>query len=157
MSFNLFYEGAGVPIRVKMLQEAGQAFVLSPWIGYGVGTNEYVLFSLFPDGVMSVFPSAVHMGFVQILLEVGVLGLLLFLTPFIFILRSLLLTKIALLVNSSRIDLRFSFVAGVLVILLYYLFQPHVGIVEFPYLGVILGLGIIAATKKWREENSLLP
>lgn len=146
LSFNLFYEGAGVPIRVKMLQEAGQAFVLSPWIGYGVGTNEYVLFSLFPDGVMSVFPSAVHMGFVQLILEVGVLGLLSFMAPFVYILRNLLLTKLTLSENSDQKDFRFSFIVGVLVFFLYYLFQPHVGIVEFPYLGIILGIGLVASS-----------
>jgi O-antigen ligase len=146
LSFNIFYEGAGVPIRLEMLKEAGQAFVLSPWIGYGVGTNEYVLFSLFPSGVMSFFPSAVHMGFVQLLLEVGVLGLVLFLAPFVYLLRNLLLGRFTPEKSSDQKDFRFSFIAGTLVFFLYYLFQPHVGIVEFPYLGIILGLGIAASS-----------
>ena len=144
LSFNAFYEGAGIPLRVKMIKEALEAFQLSPWIGYGVGTNEHVLFSLFPNGVMAVFPSAVHAAFVQLALEVGILGLGLFLIPFIYILR-LLLTKTTLRkMPKERKDYLFSFIAGTFVFFLYYLFQPHVGIVEFPYLGLILGFGMIS-------------
>jgi len=143
LSFNAFYEGAGIPIRVKMIREAVGALQLSPFIGYGVGTNEYVLHSMFPNGVMAVFPSAVHMAYVQLALEVGVLGLGLFLIPFIYILR-LLFTKTALRRKQrTRKDYLFSFIAGSFSFFVYYLFQPHVGIVEFPYIGLILGLGLI--------------
>lgn len=144
LSFNAFYEGAGIPIRVKMAREAVEALELSPFIGYGVGTNEYVLHSLFPNGVMAVFPTAVHLGFLQLALEVGVLGLGLFLFPFIYIFRSVF-TKIALRKKQrTRRDYLFSFIAGSFSFFLYYFFQPHVGIVEFPYLGLLLGFGIVS-------------
>ena len=143
LSFNAFYEGAGIPIRARMVKEAVEALSQNPWLGYGVGTNEYVLYSLFPDGVMSAFPSAVHLGFIQLALEVGVLGLFFFLFPFLYLLRSFFNYK-RKGETEFRQDFRFTFMAGVFVFFIYYLFQPHVGIVEFSYLGLILGMGIVA-------------
>ena len=39
-----------------MFSEAVEAIALNPYVGYGVGTNEYVLMSLFPSGIISFFP-----------------------------------------------------------------------------------------------------
>lgn len=145
LSFNAFYEGAGIPIRIKMIKEALTALQTNPWIGYGVGTNEYVLFSLFPSGVMAVFPAAVHAAFVQLALEVGILGLVLFLFPSTYIARVHFgkIGRTEMKTKTSR-DYWFSFAIGSFIFFVYYLFQPHVGIVEFPYLGLLLGMGLIS-------------
>jgi len=148
LSFNAFYEGAGIPIRLRMISEAAEAFWLSPAIGYGVGTNEYLLHSMFPNGVMAVFPAAVHLGFLQLALEVGILGLVFFLIPQIYILRRLFGRTLASNKKGVSLDYKFSFLAGLSVFFVYYLFQPHVGIVEFPYLGLILGFGMISIYSK---------
>jgi len=143
LSFNAFYEGAGIPIRVRMIEEAIEALQLSPWIGYGVGTNEHVLFSLFPNGVMAVFPTSVHMAYIQLALEVGLLGLSLFLFPFYHTASLSFRKTVTKRMVGGQKDYLFSFIAGSFAFFLYYLVQPHVGIVEFPYLGILLGFGLI--------------
>lgn len=148
LSFNAFYEGAGIPIRLRMIREAAEALWLNPIIGYGVGTNEYLLHSMFPNGVMSVFPSAVHLGFLQLALEVGIAGLTFFLMPYIYILRNLLVRTMTSNKKGAGLDYKFSFIVGLFVFFVYYLFQPHVGIVEFSYLGLILGFGMISIYPK---------
>lgn len=137
LSLNIAYEGAGLPTRIKMASEALVAIGSNPILGYGAGTNEYVLHSFFPNGVMSYFPSAVHMALLQFTLEFGLLGLVSFCSPFLFLLRS----------NFSKKDSKYNvnsfvFSTSILIFFIYYLFQPHVGIVEFPYLGISLGYGI---------------
>jgi len=51
-------------------------------------------------------------------------------------------------------DFSFTYLSGVFVFVLYYLFQPHVGIVEFPYLGLILGYGLIGVYLKTKNEGN---
>lgn len=154
LSANAGYEGAGIPVRIKMIAEGLEALSQSPWFGYGIGTNEYVLFKLFPNGVMSTFPAAVHQAFVQILLEVGIIGVLLFVLPFIYILR-LILVQILPPVHKTATSYSLTFLAGMCVCFIYYLFQPHVGIVEFPFIGIILGFGLIDVYLKYfkNEKN----
>jgi O-antigen ligase len=115
-----------------------QAIAANPLVGYGVGTNEYVLHRLFPNGVMTVFPAVVHLGYLQLWLEVGLLGLAVFLTPMIFLLRYCLMPRgHAELPQYFRIGL----INGVVVALVFWLLLPHIGIIEFPFLGIPLGLG----------------
>lgn len=147
LSFNSPFAGAGIPIRQEMIQEALEALLLNPWVGYGVGTNEYLLHALFPNGFTAVFPAAVHMAFLQLVLEAGIIGLGSFLFPFIYILRSYLNNVHILLTDQKFRDFGISFVLGCLVFLVYYLLQPHVGIIEFPYLGLVLAFGMIATRR----------
>jgi len=144
LSFNAFYEGAGIPIRLKLLKEALDAFVQNPWIGYGVGTNEYVLHSLFPTGVTTVFPTVVHAGILQLILEVGLIGICFILLPFFLILRGIINGRFLKSQILQKRQFPFSFIAGLLAFFLYYLFLPHVGIIEFAYLGIILGYGMVS-------------
>jgi O-antigen ligase len=137
--FNSGYEGAGLSLRIKMFREAYEALLLNPWFGYGIDTNEYVLHRLFPYGYTSLFPAAVHMAYLQLALEVGVLGLIAFLFPFIFFLRW---TSINTLLKHSPLTYRsIGFIGGVTVILLFWSLLPHIGIIEFPFYGLILGVG----------------
>ncbi|MGD9129358.1 MAG: O-antigen ligase family protein [Candidatus Woesebacteria bacterium] len=154
LSFNAFYEGAGIPIRKRLLEEGIDVLVRNPSFGYGVGTNEYTLHSFFPNGVMTVFPTVVHMASVQLAIEVGLLGLFFFLFPFFYIFRqhytnqgSRKASK-ASLRNLKKNQYFLSYVLGCIVFFIYYLFLPHVGIVEFQYLGIVLGLGLISISGK---------
>ncbi len=142
LSTNSAYEGAGLPIRLKMLTEGWEAFGYSPLVGYGVGTNEWVLYSLFPDGVMSVFPAPVHLGFLQMLLEVGTIGLVLFLLPFVIIAKSI---KNSVSKRNKKTKLySFVFRAALILFGVYYVIHPYAGIIEFPYLGLHLGFGFVS-------------
>jgi O-antigen ligase len=144
-SLNAFYEGAGAPLRVEMVKEAAQAISQRPLAGYGAGTNEPVLLNFFPRGYIYSFPAPVHIAYVQLILESGVVGFLAFLFPMFFITRCIinqyLLAAKGLLKKIK--DFIFITVAGFLTFGLFYLFQPHQGYLEFPYLGIILGYGII--------------
>ena len=150
LSANAVYEGAGIPARLRVFDEGMQAFVLNPWLGYGVGTNEYVLHSLFPNGITTVFPTAIHFGLLQLALEVGIVGVFCFLYPFIHVLRRLVNLKI---IGATKTETKFNhaaryrFITGSVVFFIYYLFLPHVGIIEFPYLGLVLGYGLAASQK----------
>jgi O-antigen ligase len=158
LSFNSFYEGAGIPFRIQLMTEGVQAFIQNPWLGYGIGTNEYVLHSLFPNGVMSFYPTAVHFGLLQMALEIGVMGTVFFLFPFFYIVRKIILLKInKTKVNIIRSDFQFIFISSSAAIFIYYLFLPHVGIIEFSYLGLIIGFGlsgIVEMKKKYVKKVS---
>jgi len=143
LSLNAPYEGAGIPIRIKLLKEGMEALIQNLWLGYGVGTNEITLFSMFPDGVMRVFPTVVHFALVQLTLEVGLIGVFFFIFPFFYILRK----NINYLLQSGikkQLNYFFTFALGILAFFIYYLFLPHIGIVEFAYLGIVLGFGLIS-------------
>lgn len=143
-SVNFFADGSGGKLRYKMIIEGFEALTASPWIGYGVGTNEYVLHKLFPEGIMSIFPAAIHFGFLQMLLEFGCLGLLGLLFPFVVILRTIMTTKCTKkYLNRELTEYKYIFLSGTMSAVLYYSIQPHVGIVEFSYLGLIVGFGLL--------------
>ena len=138
LSVNTGYEGAGLAIRVKMIKEAGEAIFGSILFGYGIGTNEYVIQKLFPNGVMSVFPAAIHMGFLQMILEVGIVGLIFFFLPFLFLIRKTFVIQ----KSDKNFDIfKYSFLGGVLTIISYWSFLPHLGIIEFAFFGITLGFG----------------
>jgi hypothetical protein len=138
LSVNTGYEGAGLFIRIKMIKEGIEAMTASIFFGYGIGTNEYVLQKLFPDGVMSVFPAAIHMGFLQMILEVGIIGLIFFLLPFFFLIRKIFIIKGS---NQDSDIFKYAFLGGVLSIISYWSFLPHLGIIEFAFFGITLGFG----------------
>lgn len=143
-SANIFASGGGIQIRVKMISEGLSALSENLLIGYGVGTNEHVLYNMFPNGTMSVFPAAIHFAYLQLLLEIGLIGGILFLAPIVVIFRKCINTFL----KTSKVDnYTFTFFSGLSVFMLYYLFQPHVGIIEFPFLGLILGFGLICLKK----------
>lgn len=150
VSVNAIYEGAGIPARLKLLDEGIQAFLQNPWLGYGIGTNEYILHSLFPNGITTIWPTAIHFGLLQLALEVGVVGVASFLYPFVYVLRyivnSSLLFKTKIRSKKTQ-NAHYIFLSGALIFFIYYLFLPHVGIIEFPYLGLVLGYGL-AITQK---------
>jgi O-antigen ligase len=151
LSLNSGYEGGGLPLRQKMIEEGIEALFLSPLLGYGAGMNEFTLHSLFPDGVMNVFPLPVLEGHLQFLLEFGILGAFIAAVPFYLTTRKI--------VNAWSKDKRYykrhksfviSFLLGIFLVNLHYFFQSHDGVIEFQYLGLLLGIGMIAAySKSW--------
>lgn len=156
LSVNTGYEGAGLAIRLRMFEEAIEAIIGSPLVGYGVGTNEYVLHRLFPDGVMSVFPAVVHMTFLQLWLEIGLVGLIILLLPFLYLLR------FAIVVGrkySSHKYFRLGYIGGLLLNIVFWIFLPHIGIVEFPFLGIVLGFGgywyYLSVSVKGKDEKTI--
>jgi|GEM_PF-1343868 len=138
LSANAGYPGAGLAIRVRMVNEAVEAIAGSPLIGYGVATNEYVLYQLFPNGVMTVFPAVVHLGYLQLWMEVGVLGVIVFLLPMLWLFRYSAVTSATKGLPSYY---RYAFMNGLVIALIFWLLLPHIGIIEFPFLGIVLGLG----------------
>lgn len=138
LSVNTSYAGAGLAIRVRMFKEAGEAIIANPWIGYGVGTNEYVLHKLFPDGVMSVFPAVVHMAYLQLWMEIGLFGLAVLLLPFLYLFR---FTVVSTKQHFTQRFYRLGYIGGLVTILIFWLLLPHIGIVEFPFVGLVLGFG----------------
>jgi len=146
LSFNAPLEGAGIPLRKRMIEEGFEAFIVNPLFGYGAGTNEYVLHSFFPEGVIADFPLPVLQAHLQFVLEFGIIGALLFVLPFYQLIRKVLIFTITRngFISKYKIPL-FTFILGLLTINIHYVFQNHYGIIEFPYIGLILGFGMIAA------------
>lgn len=136
---NIFNENGAIPTRVEMIKEGMDALFQSPWFGYGVGTNEHVLYLANPDGIMSYFPAAIHMAYLQLALEVGIIGLAAFALPFFLVLRSVLTGH-----EKNLSDTTLAFILSLLTFGLYFLFQAHIGIFDFAYLGLILGFGLIS-------------
>lgn len=143
LTLNTFDEGAGMSFRIKIINEGLEALSLNPWMGYGIGTNEYTLYKLFPTGTMSEYPITVHLAFLQFALETGIVGLLLFLFPFFYIIRSLINNSSKQSTKEGE-NYKFIFISGSLVFFIDYLFLAHTGIIEFAYLGIILGFGLIS-------------
>ncbi len=146
LSANFFYKGAGLPFRVDMIKEAVQVISSSSVIGYGPGTPEYITHQFFPDGVTSYTPAPVHNGFLQLIEEVGVVGVSFFLFPFYYLLRKIEYSSVFTKHAASSVR-QFSFLLCCFTCLIYYSFLPHSGIVEFAYLGIILSLGYSIPTK----------
>lgn len=147
LSFNAFEVGAGIPVREKMIIESLTLINESPWFGFGPGTNEYLLFANAPDKAGTAFLASVHNGFISLVLEIGLLGLIISLLPFIFIFRHLVNTRN--LPHDPQIKAyRNIFITGLASWVIYYIFQPHSGIIEFPYIGILLGYGLTSTFPK---------
>ncbi len=141
-SFNYIYVGGGGPFRSELLYEGFQSFLQNPFLGYGIGPNVNVLFKFFPNGITSTSPSNIHFAPLQLAIETGIIGVIFFLFPFFYILRKSFSKKIQQK-NFFHQDTIFIFFMGCIASIFFYLFTPHHGTIEFAYLGIILGFGII--------------
>lgn len=152
LAINTLYEGGGIELRKEIVTEGFDAFIKNPLVGYGAGTNEHVLKSFFPDGVMTTFPLPVLEGHLQLLLELGIIGVLFLVLPFYIVLRRLFLVYLNKTGQKNfgieKINHTFTFLTGVVLINIHYLFQSHNAEFDFTYLGLILGFGMIAAYSK---------
>lgn len=149
LSLNFSNEGGGWTLRTKMIEEGFEVFITNPFFGFGAGTNEAVLSSYFPDGIISMFPLPILLAPLQLLLEFGVVGALFLLIPFYIVVRKVFIKLSGKeLVQVELRNYAFSFLMGITVVTFHYLLQNHYGVVEFPYLGIILGSGLIAYQEK---------
>jgi O-antigen ligase len=144
-SYNAFSQSAGATLRIEMQKEALSAIKINPLAGYGIGTNEPILLSLFPNGYVYTFPAPIHMFYLQMALESGLVGLFAFLFPFLYILRCIInmYTQHSQKITLATKNNVFVFLAGFCAFGTYYLFQPHQGYIEFPLIGIILGFGTL--------------
>ena len=149
LTLNTGYQGAGLSYRKEVISEALEIFTKNPWFGFGAGINEYVLFQYFPSGSVKNFPAPVHEGHLEFLLEFGLIGFLLFYSPFYLVMRNIFTNSI---VNKRFFRLNkdyiFRFLSGLVVFTIYYLLLPHGDIIEYQYLGLVLGYGLIVFTHR---------
>jgi|GEM_PF-1858924 len=146
-------EGGGGSIRLRMLDEGSQALQESLIFGFGVNTNVNVLYERFPNGYLQDFPYAIHIGYLQLALESGIIGVVFFFTPFIVLLRK----RLVLLINSKLGNMQIFFSAcGILSLLIYYCLQPHGGRLELPLLGLVLAFFFNVDQGKKRKTATLV-
>ncbi len=129
-------DGSG-SIRLQMLAEGFETLKQNPWVGFGVRSGMHILNEYFPRGYLQDFPREIHMAYLQMALESGVLGVFFFFLPFLLALRGGIL-------NIARGDKRKNlYLVCVLLfgsVFLYYTFQPNVGRHDIPLLGIILSI-----------------
>ena len=131
LTINSFYEGAGIESRRELIREALYAAQFNIWFGTGVGTNEATLFKYFPKGIMSKFPTAVHNAYAQVLVDSGIIATAFFILIF--------LSGFLIKINKTKKLEGLLLKTGLLALMIYYLFQPHIALLEFPVLGMMLG------------------
>jgi len=123
-------------IRGKMIEEGLAALQEAPFTGFGANSNVITMLRYFPKGYIQDFPFPVHVGYLQIALEAGVFGSVCFFVPWLLPLRLMFNLKKWKNYLSKQHVLWISSI--VLSILIYYIFQPHAGRVEFFYLGLVM-------------------
>ncbi len=132
LTINTFYKGAGIETRLELIKEGLYASQFNLWIGTGVGTNEATIIKYFPRGIISIFPTAVHNAYIQILVDSGIFAMILFFMIFL----SGFSLKVKKVNNFEGLLVKINLLA----IMIYYVFQPHIALLEFPLLGIILGM-----------------
>jgi len=83
------------------------------------------------------------MAYAQLILEVGFVGFCAFIFSFIYLIRYVINIYLLRKYKNTDKEYVFTLIAGILTFGLFYLFQPHQGYVEFPYLGIILAYGMV--------------
>ncbi|OGG11762.1 hypothetical protein A2Z00_05345 [Candidatus Gottesmanbacteria bacterium RBG_13_45_10] len=119
-----------------MITEGAAALREHLYTGYGVNTIVRVLSEYFPKGYVRDFPYAVHLGYLQMALESGVVAMIFFFLPFFVQLRR---NALALMQTGFRRHHALSLML-VLSILIYYCLQPYAGAQELPFLGLFLAI-----------------
>ena len=130
------FADGGAKIRQRMLVEGWLKLQDSPIFGFGAHTTVHSVFQLFPKGYVRDFPFPPHMGYLQILLEFGIAGLLCLFLAFFVAFRSILLA----LKGHRKKEIILIYFFIIPVICFYYIIQPHAGKIEFPFIGLLLAL-----------------
>lgn len=129
-------DGSG-SIRLQMLAEGLETLKQSPWVGFGIRSGMHILNEYFPRGYLQDFPREIHMAYLQMALESGVLGVFFFFLPFLLAFRGGVLNMAR---NNKRGNLYLVSVLLFGTVFLYYTFQPNVGRHDIPLLGIILSI-----------------
>lgn len=140
-----FQQGSG-SIRKRMIEEGSFALRDSPLFGFGANTNVIVMLRYFPKGYIQDFPFGVHLGYLQIALEAGVIGAISFFFPWLNILRH---------TNGITLSIKkFFFRSSIFLVFMYYIFQPHSGRIDFFYLGVLMVVCLVLINVKRNSYES---
>lgn len=130
----------GGPLRLSMIQDGLTLLRDAPFGGFGAETSVYQLFDKIPKGYIRYFPFAIHLGFLQMILESGIIGTIFFFLPFYLSIRQCFFnTKSRFLSN----PLASSATLGLIGILMYYLLHPTYGRIEFIYIGLLLSISVV--------------
>lgn len=146
LSYLFFTLEGGGWFRLKMIKEAFLTYVLNPLFGYGVGTIVPVVQRIFPNGYIRDFPFPVHLVFLQILLESGLVGFIFFIIPFVI--------YFIVMIRKYGFFLRKYYLLGFISILCYYCFQPsNINMLEI-YLFAAL---IIISFESMQKQKYAIP
>lgn len=131
LSLQYTFDGGSGSIRTRMVEEAIEAISTNPWIGYGINTGVHTLFDKNPDGYLQDFPFDVHNGYLQMAIESGVVGVVLFFFPLVYLVRYYS-EKMYTAVHKNYVLGAFT----LSLLLMYYIVQPHGGRLEIPMIGI---------------------
>ncbi len=132
-----FDKYGGGDLRLQMIEEGLIVLQGSPWVGNGLEMCITLMWESISMGYISYFPFAIHFAYLQIALEVGVLGSILLFTPMFTLLWSAS-KKLIRIENKTPFQIFSLF----FVIVVYYSFHPLNGRVELPFLGLACGIGL---------------
>jgi hypothetical protein len=125
----------GGPLRMSMIRDGLILLKDVPFGGFGAEMSVYELFDKVPKGYIQYFPFAIHLGFLQMALESGIIATFFFFLPFYLTIRRYMVhTKI----NLKKNPIVSGATLGLAGILMYYSLHPTYGRVEFLYIGILL-------------------
>lgn len=148
-SLLFFSEEGGGGLRFRMIRDGLQVLAGTPLFGYGVESSIYQLFQQIPNGYIYEFPFAIHNAYLQLAIEQGIIGSILFFSPFILLLRWLITQEISPLEVLSTTFC----ILSLLTVILYYSLHPSYGRVEFPFLGIMLAIVTSKVYGIQRKQN----
>jgi O-antigen ligase len=131
-------EGGGV-LRTKMTIEGWELLQQVPWTGYGVGTGVRIFLDKLPNSYATTFPFPVHFALLQIALESGIPGVIAFLIPIVLVARLHFGSDLRKRLRDHR---TLSIVSCIIVLMVFYSFQPIFTRREYLYIGICIGLGV---------------
>ena len=140
ISSRFSFDGGSAGIRLRMYKDGLAALSESYLFGFGPATNVKTIYELIPKSYVTDFPYAVHNGYLQMSLESGIIATFFFFFPFL----------LFFLINLGN---KKNWLSSYLIIsiLVYYVFQPYAGRIEFPFLGMFLAF--ICTSKKNDQKN----
>lgn len=115
-SFDVFWNGGGLDLRLKQTSEVLGLISQSPFFGTGGGLSVVKALEKYPNGVFVGFPSEVHNYFLLLAVENGIPYLLLFMTFIFFSMKKLL---------NHHHDLTMAIFIGLSSMILIGLLQPY--------------------------------
>lgn len=131
-----FDNGSGA-IRVRMIDEGINVLRNNYWFGYGIRTGVHTLYQYFPHGYIQDFPFDIHVGYIQMAIESGVIATFFFFLPFIWLFKKTLITTTT---KKTQWETRLPILLSLTTIFLYYIVQPHGGRYELPLLGIFIAV-----------------
>lgn len=142
-------DGGSLSIRQRMISEGLSALRESPLIGFGANTNVLVMLQLHPNGYIQHFPFGNHLGYLQIALEAGMFGAIFFFFPWLEMYRQM--ERYITIRKGIKVDAAIhAMIRGsILLVFVFYLFQPHTGRIDFFFLGILM------STSVWALNNSI--